>query len=119
MNKSRIFVVILLLCTMICVCACGSSAVMVEADGSTEMIGSQGLSHEDGDQPAGENASREKAISLIGSEVSLLISEIGEPNSSEYAPSCLGSGEDGALYYDGFVVTTYREGNSEIIKTVD
>ena len=38
-----------------------------------------------------------------------LIAAIGEPNSSDYAPSCLGEGEDGNLYYDGFTVYTYRD----------
>ena len=33
---------------------------------------------------------------------------IGEPNDSRYAQSCLGDGEDGELYYDGFTVYTYR-----------
>lgn len=38
-----------------------------------------------------------------------LIAAIGEPESSDYAPSCLGEGEDGNLYYDGFTVYTYRD----------
>ena len=28
---------------------------------------------------------------------------------SSYASSCLGPGEDGELYYDGFTVYTYRD----------
>ena len=34
---------------------------------------------------------------------------IGEPDNSSYASSCLGPGEDGELYYDGFTVYTYRD----------
>ena len=48
-----------------------------------------------------------------------LIAVIGEPESSDYAPSCLGDGEDGLLVYDGFVVYTYREGDSEIVFDVE
>ena len=48
-----------------------------------------------------------------------LIAVIGEPQSRDYAPSCLGDGEDGLLVYDGFVVYTYREGDSEIVYDVE
>ncbi|HIQ87217.1 MAG TPA: hypothetical protein IAD33_07000 [Candidatus Scatomorpha gallistercoris] len=44
-----------------------------------------------------------------GANVDELIAAIGAPNSSDYAPSCLGEGEDGNLYYDGFTVYTYRD----------
>ena len=44
-----------------------------------------------------------------GANVDELIAAIGDPNSSDYAPSCLGEGEDGNLYYDGFTVYTYRD----------
>lgn len=44
-----------------------------------------------------------------GANVDVLIAAIGDPNSSDYAPSCLGEGEDGNLYYDGFTVYTYRD----------
>ena len=41
---------------------------------------------------------------------------IGKPNSSEYASSCIGDGEDGLLYYNGFTVTTYRENGKETVQ---
>ena len=46
---------------------------------------------------------------------------IGEPGSSDYAPSCLnpGVGEDGNLYYEGFIVYTYREGDTETVTYVE
>ena len=44
-----------------------------------------------------------------GANVDELIAAIGDPNSSDYAPSCLGEGEDGNLYYDGFTVYTYHD----------
>ena len=44
---------------------------------------------------------------------------IGEPVSSDYAPSCLGEGEDGNLYYDGFTVYTYRDDTGETVSYVE
>jgi len=67
-------------------------------------------------QPAA--ATKETAQAYIGRSASSLIAAIGAPNSTDYAPSCLGDGEDGELFYDGFTVYTYREGDSEIIQDV-
>lgn len=49
------------------------------------------------------------AQEMIGENVSSLTAAIGEPENSSYASSCLGPGEDGELYYDGFTVYTYRD----------
>lgn len=49
------------------------------------------------------------AQEMIGEDVSSLTAAIGEPENSSYASSCLGPGEDGELYYDGFTVYTYRD----------
>ena len=51
----------------------------------------------------------EQAKALIDSPVDKLYSAIGYPVDTMYASSCLGEGEDGELYYDGFTVYTYRE----------
>ncbi len=59
------------------------------------------------------------AKSCEGKNVSELYALIGQPNSSDYAPSCLVEGEDGMLYYDGFVVYTTREGNVETVYYVE
>ena len=50
-----------------------------------------------------------------------LIALIGEPQSSDYAPSCLnpGVGEDGNLYYEGFTVYTYKEDGVEEVVDVE
>lgn len=59
-----------------------------------------------------------QAESCIGKTVEELIALIGEPQSSDYAPSCLnpGVGEDGNLYYDGFTVYTYKvDGVEEVV----
>ena len=59
------------------------------------------------------------AESCIDKPVSELYALIGQPNSSDYAPSCMGDGEDGNLYYDGFIVYTYKEGDSESVYFVE
>ena len=69
------------------------------------------------EDPAG--AALETAKRFIGKTVGELIAEIGEPESSDYAPSCLGPGEDGNLYYDGFTVYTYREDGVDTIRVVE
>ena len=62
-----------------------------------------------------------QAESCIGKTVEELIALIGEPQSSDYAPSCLnpGVGEDGNLYYDGFTVYTYKEDGVEEVVDVE
>lgn len=64
------------------------------------------------------NSLKAQAERCIGKTVEELIALIGEPQSSDYAPSCLnpGVGEDGNLYYDGFTVYTYKaDGVEEVV----
>ena len=71
------------------------------------------------DEPEGESL-LETAKTFEGAPVEDLIAAIGEPESSDYAPSCLGEGEDGNLYYDGFTVYTYRDTDgSETVSYVE
>ena len=65
--------------------------------------------------PAATAATAQK---YIGQPVSALYAAIGHPSSSDYAPSCLGDGDDGNLYYNGFVVYTYRENGVENVTAV-
>lgn len=67
------------------------------------------------------NSLKAQAESCIGKNVEELIALIGEPQSSDYAPSCLnpGVGEDGNLYYDGFTVYTYKEDGVEEVVAVE
>ena len=51
----------------------------------------------------------EQALSLIDCSVEELYNTVGMPVDYMYADSCLGEGEDGELYYDGFTVYTYRD----------
>lgn len=63
-------------------------------------------------------ATKETAMSFIGKNISELYAAIGRPSGSDYASSCLGDGEDGELFYDGFTVYTYREGDTETVQDV-
>ena len=68
--------------------------------------------------PAPEKTPLELAEECVGKDVAELYAAIGDPLSADYAPSCLGDGEDGILRYDGFSVYTYRENGSERVDTV-
>lgn len=72
------------------------------------------------EEPApAEKTALELAQECVGKSVQELYALIGEPTGgSDYAPSCLGKGEDGRLYYDGFSVDTYREGDHEEVTVV-
>ena len=74
-----------------------------------------------GSAPADEapNMLKLRAEQFKDKSVQELFAVVGEPESSSYAPSCLGSGEDGELCYDGFTVYTYREGEREIVTGVE
>lgn len=58
------------------------------------------------------------AAAYIGQSKSSLVAAIGSPSSSDYAPSCMGEGEDGELHYNGFTVYTYRENGVETVTDV-
>ena len=76
---------------------------------------------EESEAPAEEEPSPlEAAKAFEGAPLEDLIAAVGEPLSSDYAPSCLGDGEDGNLYYDGFTVYTYRDvDGSETVNYVE
>lgn len=76
---------------------------------------------EESEAPAEEEPSPlEAAKEFEGAPLEDLIAAVGEPLSSDYAPSCLGEGEDGNLYYDGFTVYTYRDvDGSETVNYVE
>ena len=62
----------------------------------------------------------ELAESCIGKSVDELVALIGEPNSTDYAPSCLVEGaEDGNWYYDDFTVYTIRTADGETVEYVE
>lgn len=104
-----------------------SSAAAVEPEAESAEQQSAARSQAAEDQPASEAApaapaapmepaSLEAARKYVGKDVAKLYAAIGEPRGSEYVSSCLGDGEDGILYYDGFTVTTYRENGKETVE---
>lgn len=78
-----------------------------------------------GEEPPVETQPEEQAppaanpSDFIGSDVNALYGAFGYPNSSSYASSCMGPGEDGILFYGGFTVYTYREGGVETVQSVE
>lgn len=72
---------------------------------------------------AGVNAGLyETARQYIGRSASELIAAVGQPTSSQYAPSCLEeNAEDGMLMYDaaGFYVWTVRNAAGETVHEVN
>lgn len=103
--KKLILVIACLLALSLCLCACDNSEGQNE---STQASGSEA-----------QKTPKALAESCIDKTVQELYALIGEPESSEYVPSCLGSGEDGNLYYANFTVYTYREGEIETVRVVE
>ena len=126
MKKCKNLILMLLVAVMLfSLCACGGSEEKPADMESVLPVAESGVETEDQapNSPAEEaepevNEDKALAESMIGEEVSKLIEAIGEPESADYAGSCLGPGEDGELHYDGFTVYTYKEGDSEIIQNV-
>lgn len=111
----------LILCLMLLLCACAPQ----NSTGSTESTpaASQGTTEGTSGTTEGTEASasdlKALAQSCIGKSVQELYDLIGEPESAEYVSSCLGPGDDGNLFYDGFIVYTYREGDTETVEYVE
>ena len=112
----RITVALLLVALVLGLCACGQPQV-APTDATTQATQAVG-----GQQDVtGTQDPKALAESCIDAPVADLFALIGQPESSEYAPSCMnpGVGEDGMLYYDGFVVYTYKEGDTETVDYVE
>ena len=126
----KICVILLALCLVLSFAACGkeeapapTAAPAPAAPAATEAPAPAPTEAPAEEAPAEPELSDfEKAESCIDGSVEDLFALIGEPNSADYAPSCLGGvatgGEDGMLYYDGFIVYTYRENGEESVYTV-
>ena len=126
MKKCKNLILMLLVAAMLfSLCSCGGSEEK-PADMESVLPGAEsGVEDENevqnsSEEEAAPEVNEDKALaeSMIGEEVSKLIEAIGEPDSADYASSCLGPGEDGELQYDGFTVYTYKEGDSEVIQNV-
>ena len=138
----KILTLLLCLALVLSLCACGSKTDDTSAGGDQNAVitpgaiedttgdltgedSAAGEEYETSEGPADSEEVDPVAEKLdivkqyIDKPLADLIAVIGEPQSRDYAPSCLGDGEDGLLVYDGFVVYTYREGDSEIVYDVE
>lgn len=118
----KLILSVLCLVLVLSLAACGSASQPTE--GTTEAAATNGASDTTTSAAVDTTAAQdpaELAKSCIDKSVDELFALIGEPESSDYAPSCLnpGQGEDGMLYYDGFVVYTYKEGDTETVEDVE
>jgi len=131
---TRICISLLVLALAAGLCACGGSApaptaAPTQAPAMSAALPDAGLQkaeapNQDSEpeaEPAAQadEALKAAAVACIEKGVEDLYAAIGEPSGSSYASSCLGPGEDGELYYDGFTVYTYKENDSEIVKDVE
>ena len=117
MKHMKIIVSCLLALTLaVSLCACGSAA-----ESKSEKERPAGMESTLPGAQSGEREATPEAVarSLVGASVEELYAAIGEPLSADYAPSCLGAGDDGELHYDGFTVYTYREEGSETVEDVE
>lgn len=99
--------------------AAGDSLAPVQETEPPQTAAAPVESNEPAPEPEAEPDLFTTARELIGEDVAVLYAAIGEPNSSDYAPSCLVDGEDGELYYDEFVVYTQRTASGETVYYVE
>ena len=119
----RLIALLLCLVMALALCACGGKTESEKpANMQSTLPGSASAEEEPeateapvSDKEAAIADAVKKALKLKDRPVSELYDAIGEPDSEDAAPSCMGSGEDVNLYYDGFTVYTYKEGNSQIV----
>ena len=95
-----------------------AAATEATTEATTEAATEETTEATEQEEPA-ELDNKALAKSCIDKSVEELYALIGQPESSDYASSCLGEGDDGMLYYDGFIVYTYREGDKETVSYVE
>lgn len=126
----RVIFLLLVLCLLLCACSSGNientepsntiAPAQTEAPAATEApVQTEAPATEAPAATEAEASKLDLANSCVDKSVEDLFALIGEPASSEYAPSCLGEGEDGCLYYDGFTVYTYKDANGETVTFVE
>ena len=104
---------ILVLVAMLSLCACGE-----KPDTNTETTTQATESKKE----LTVEEKKDLALTCVDKTVDELYDLIGQPESSDYAPSCLnpdGGAEDGELYYEGFTVYTYKTADGETIVDVE
>lgn len=119
----------LLLCfaLVFSLCACGGESAETPNEEKEPAVNQEPETNdpsaqepEPGEDPSEEPQDMVELVKgYIDKPIEELYAVIGEPLDTDYAPSCLGDGEDGMLIYDGFIVYTYREGDSEVVFDVE
>lgn len=122
MRKYTVLLASLLL--LLCACAKEEPAPQTTAPAATEAVIETTVEttvpETETQAEAEADTRKEQAIALIEAPVEDLYAAIGYPESSDYASSCLvEGGEDGNLYYDGFIVYTIRKGDQETVYYVE
>lgn len=112
--RKRTLIAMLAMALMLILCACGGSSDNSAAP--TQIPAQSTPAPTPEATPAADPFT--VAQEYVDRDVSELIAVIGEPMDSSYASSCVGPGEDGELYYEGFTVYTYREGDSETVQVI-
>ena len=115
----KLILILMAALMLLSLCACGSD--VPQGDDTLMITAKPKVETTEGTEPVEEtdpvettestaeaSNAKELAESCIGKDVAELYELIGEPQSSDYAPSCLVDGDDGMLYYEGFVVYTNR-----------
>lgn len=124
----KLILILLAAVMLLSLCACGAevpedeSDLQVTAKPKTETVDTTASEQttEPEEETTADADKKELAKSCIEKDVAELYALIGQPDSSDYAPSCLvEGGEDGMLYYDGFVVYTTRNGDIETVYYVE
>ena len=116
----KLMIAILACVLLLSLCACGRAQQETPDATTVATTATVATNAKDPTQATQEPDNRKAlAQSCIDKPVAELYALIGQPNSSDYAPSCMGDGEDGNLYYDGFIVYTYREGDTESVHFVE
>lgn len=116
----------LALLALLSLCACGGAPAPTEPPQPTETVQpteapTPTATPEPAQTPAQTKETLfEAAQACIDQPVETLYAAIGQPQSSDYAPSCLEvGGEDGNLYYEGFTVYTLRTAEGETVIFVE
>lgn len=108
-------IIVIALCLLL-LCGCVSNPTPTEPVQTTTVPTTEDT--QDSTQPTVDTFAL--AQSCIGKSVDELIALIGEPESADYAPSCLAEGgEDGNWYYDGFTVYTLKTEDGETVEYVE
>lgn len=123
------YIIVLSLCLVLLLTACGNgepnatTAGNTTGEATTTQATTEATAGTTAPEATTEPAQDAKALaeSCIDKSVDELFALIGQPQSSDYAPSCNGGegAEDGNLYYDGFIVYTLKEGDSETVVFVE